>query len=120
VTVITYLWSRHESNISYHTATIQIVDQKESVPFSVIDNAGQRVTENVYATNLTVWNSEDLPIDAQNVRSPLTPVRLLDKKLVYATSGNILEFRIDDDPKKSDVVQIGWRFFDSKKASDYD
>jgi hypothetical protein len=62
-----------------------------------------------------------LPIDAQNVRSPLTisleaPVRLLDKKLDYATRGNISEFRIDDDPKKSGVVQIGWRFFDPKEG----
>jgi hypothetical protein len=70
---------------------------------------------------VTVWNSGDLPIDAQNVRSPLTisltaPVRLLDKKLDYATSGNISEFRIDDDPKKSGAVQIGWRYFDPKEG----
>jgi hypothetical protein len=33
VTVITYLWSRHESNISYHTSTIKIVDQKNLYHF---------------------------------------------------------------------------------------
>ena len=120
-TVITYLWSLHESNISYHTATIQIVDQKEVVPFTVIDSDGQRVTENVFATNVTVWNSGDLPIDVQYIRTPLTisltiPVRLIDVKLEHATSENISEFHIDGEPKKSGVIQIGWRYFDPKEG----
>jgi hypothetical protein len=121
LTVATFLWSRHEPAISYHIATIQIVDQKEAVPFSVIDSDGQRVTEYVYATNVTVWNSGDLPIDVQYIRSPLTisltiPVRLIDVKLEHATSENISEFHIDGEPKKSGVIQIRWRYFDPKEG----
>ena len=69
---IFFLLSQHEPKISYHVAAIPIVDQKETVPFSVIGNDGQPVTENVYATSVTVWNSGDLPADVQNIRRPLT------------------------------------------------
>src|SRR5215472_16670298 len=84
VTVITYRWSRHEAAISYYVATIQIVDRKASIPFTVVDNEGKPVTQNLYATNVTVWNSGDLTVDPQNVRRPLTialamPVRNLSK-----------------------------------------
>lgn len=41
LSVITFLWSRHEADISYHTATIQIVDQKEAVPISVIQRGSR-------------------------------------------------------------------------------
>jgi hypothetical protein len=121
LTVATFLASRHEAAISYHTATIQIVDQKEAVPFSVIDSDGQHVTQNVYATNVTVWNSGDLPIDPQNIRSPLTislttPVRIIDAKLDYTTSANISEFSMSGDPKKTGTVVMAWRSFDPKEG----
>jgi hypothetical protein len=120
VTVFTYLWARHEAHISYHATTLQIVNQKEAVPFSVIDSTGERVMENVYATNVTVWNSGDLPIDPPNVRSPLviylTPpgIRIIDVILENVTRENISGFRIDGDPKQSGGVQISWRYFDPK------
>jgi hypothetical protein len=112
-----YFWSLHSAVVSYHVATIQIVDQKEAVPFSVIDNAGQHVSENVYAANVTVWNSGDLPIDPQNIRSPLTislvaPVRVLDAKLAYTTSDNISKFKIEEIQSDLSKVQIGWKYFD--------
>jgi hypothetical protein len=123
VSVVTYLWSLHSASISYYTATIQIVDQRQAapLPFSVIDSAGQRVTENVYAISVTIWNSGDLPIEPQNVRSPLTvslasPARLIDAKLEYVTSENISEFKINGDPTKGGAAQISWRYFDPKEG----
>jgi hypothetical protein len=120
-TIITFLWSTHKAAISYYTASIQIVDQSEALPISVIDSAGQRVMENVYATNVTVWNSGDLPIEAQNIRSPLTislssRARLIDAKLEHATTDNISEFRIDNDTKKGSTIQISWRYFDPREG----
>ena len=111
LSVLIYFWSRHEAKLSYYTSTIQVVDQKETVPFSVIDSAGQRVTENVYATNITMWNSGDLPIDPGNVRRPLTislqaPVRIIDAKIQYSTNDNISEFHTVDDPKI--MERFGW------------
>jgi hypothetical protein len=120
-TIITFLWSSHKSAISYYATSIQIVDQSETLPISVIDSAGQRVMENVYATNVTVWNSGDLPIDAQNIRIPLTislagQARLIDAKLEHATSENISEFHIDGDPKKGSDIQVSWRYFDPREG----
>jgi hypothetical protein len=110
-----------EAAISYYVATIQIVNQKEAVPFSVVDSAGQPVTQNVYATNVTVWNSGDLTIDPQNVRSPLTisltkPVRLIDATIDHTTDENISGFKIANDPKATNNVEIRWRYFDPKDA----
>jgi hypothetical protein len=36
--------------------------------------------------------------------------------LEHATSENISEFHIDGEPKKSGVIQIGWRYFDPKEG----
>ncbi len=121
IAVITYLWSQHRAIIYYHSSTIQIVNQKENVPFSVTDSTGERVVENVYATNITVWNSGDLPIEVQNIRRPLNiqlapNVHILDIKLDYTTNKNISEFLIEGDPKKNGIIQIGWRFFDPKEG----
>jgi hypothetical protein len=66
LTLIIYFVSRREARISYYTATIQIVDQKEPVPFSVIDDSGRPIKENIYATSVTFWNSGDLPLEPDN------------------------------------------------------
>jgi hypothetical protein len=116
---ITYLWSQHEAKVSYSTATIQVVDQKQSLPFAIIDGHGQRVMENVYATNVAVWNSGDLTIDPNLVRSPLIislapPVRILDADIEYATDNNISEFSIAS--KNDNAAQIAGKYFDPKEG----
>lgn len=91
------------------------------MPFSVIDNAGQHVGENVYATNVTVWNSGDLPVEPQNIRSPLTisvtaPVRVLDAKLARTTSNNISEFKVDNAQLGIGSFQVTWKYFDPREG----
>ena len=99
--VISYWSSRQNAQISYYTNTIQIVDQKEPGPFTVLDSLGRPVKENIYATNVTVWNSGDLPLEPDKVRRPLQisltggeETHILDAKLAYTTRENSSSFTL--------------------------
>jgi hypothetical protein len=98
--VILYWSFQDKARISYYSNTIQIVDQKEPGPFSVLDSVGRPVKENVYAANIAVWNSGDLPLEPGKVRRPLQisltggdQTHLLDARLPYTTGGNVSDFR---------------------------
>jgi hypothetical protein len=129
LTVIFYWSSQNYAQISYYSNTIQIVDQKEPGPFSVLDSSGRPVKENIYATNVTVWNSGNLPLEPDKVRRPLQisltgrdEAYLLDAKLPYTTSGNVSDFKLsviyaningkDIKLNENGVVEIAWKYFD--------
>ena len=120
-TIITYVIPLHKPRISYHTTSIQVVDQNETLPLSVIDGLGHRVTENVFVSSVTLWNAGSLPIDPSNVRVPLTVVlhestRIIDARLDFSTSQNISGFQIDTDEKSQNAIRVGWRFFDPSEG----
>jgi hypothetical protein len=128
ITIIIYLVSRQESHISYYTATIELVDQKEPGAFSVLDGVGRPVKENIYATNVTVWNSGDLPLDPDKIRMPLQisltgdDTRLLDERFDYTTKNNISGFKFSATFKniggkdikldENAITEIRWKYFD--------
>ena len=115
ISVITYLWSQHQAAVSYSLSTVKIVNQKEDVPFSVIDKEGARVDGDVYVTNITVWNSGNSPIDVNNIRIPMAVnlsggVKILDSRFMHGSK--ISNFRCSCANTAANTIKITWDFFD--------
>lgn len=115
-----YVKSDPRPELSWSVATQKIVDAgKPFAGFSVSDAEGQPIKGNVYAAEVTVWNSGNTFLDADDpghrIRFPLTLVALHDARLLstsvsQTTTGmNENELELKSSPQTAVVT---WQHLD--------
>jgi hypothetical protein len=109
--VFFFLRSRKEKRIAYRASFFpsRIFDRTVSSPrITVVDDEGKPMESNIYVTEVMLWNAGDLPIEASDVRKPLTIElndcdRILDYKILLETHPDIFKFSISEDAQYADV-----------------
>jgi hypothetical protein len=82
--------------IEFWIDSVKIVDARSmgAAPLTVVDAAGKRVEGNVYAANVTIWNSGNVNLVNKDVRQPFAialggrDTRLIDIQPTYFSNGN--------------------------------
>ena len=72
------------------------------------------IINNIYVTNLVIWNRGKLPIEKKDVRKdieiyPLDSTSILDYKIVDETHSGISNFKLD---KIDNRLKLDWDYFD--------
>lgn len=123
--VFFYLRSRKEKRIAYRHSLFpsRIFDQAVSSPrIRVLDDEGKLIENNIYVTEVTLWNAGDLPIEPDDVRKPLTIEinecnRILDYKVLRETHPEISNVTVNEDSQltnstKKRALFVKWDHLD--------
>lgn len=84
-------------------------------PFTVLDRNGKKITQNIYAAEITVWNSGDIELGEGKIRIPLTIVvqgdpKLLDRSISRVTNDEA-QITLKEGSDRS-ATTILWKYFD--------
>jgi hypothetical protein len=116
--VITSLYfyekGRMVGQVAFQVEQVQVFDKTRGgvLPLTVVDAVGRVVENNVYAANVTIWNSGSGEIKAEDVREPFRlsvagGANIIDMSPVFFTRGNTDKFSLGKDG------EIGWQHFDA-------
>ena len=116
--VITSLYfyekGRMVGQVAFQVEQVQVFDKTRGgvLPLTVLDSAGRVVENNVYAANVTIWNSGSGEIKAADVREPFRIIvsdgaNIIDMSPVFYTRGNADKFSLGKE------AEIGWQHFDA-------
>jgi hypothetical protein len=98
--------------------TTQVFDSAASFPtIKLTDKAGTQVNENVYLTEIAIWNGGGKPIEPSDVRIPLAVQltganRILDFSVIKQNQPLISEFAIAADPQVPNRLSISFKHLD--------
>jgi hypothetical protein len=120
--VALFIWylSQQVAQISYKIIQIPVVSSEglnttsPTSPFRVVDPQGAEIRTNVYAADITVWNSGDIDLGAEKIRRPLTismsgDARIFDRGINRA-SDTVLDLNVS--AISSNGTEIRWRYLD--------
>jgi hypothetical protein len=102
--------------IEYSIEQVQVFDQNTvgTLPLTIRDPSGNIIDKNIYAANVTIWNSGNSGIKDEDIREPFRLVvegnsaKVIEITPVYYTRNNIDEFNIDPQ-----AGNIKWKHFDA-------
>jgi hypothetical protein len=118
VAFTTWYLSQQTAEISLKIVQIPVLNTGQVGPlsssFTVFDNKGQRISSNIYAADIAIWNSGNIELGASKIRRPLTAkfdgkVQILDRGIGPVTDP-IAEV-VASDPEENST-EIRWRYFD--------
>jgi hypothetical protein len=110
-----YFYNKSEKTgrIAIVVEQVQVFDKTNigQLPLRVLDVKGNVITDNVFAANVTIWNSGNAEIKKTDVRKPYSlkigvDLEPLDLSVTSYTHDNVDKFSIDRDGK------ITWEHFD--------
>ena len=131
--VYTWYAAQQKAEITYRAEQVQVVDVNRLAtitpspggasatfadhPFKVLDANGNPITQNIYAANITIWNSGDIDLGHDRIRRPISisfgsSSTILDANIEFASDGNVSEFFILKDPTRGETLNVSWKFFD--------
>lgn len=109
-----YNSSERAGEISIRVDQVQVFDKNRmgELPLRLLDATGAIITNNVYAANVSVWNSGTAEIKESDIRKPFriqigTGLRALELTPIKYTNDNLDHFRLT-----SEGV-LTWEHFDS-------
>jgi hypothetical protein len=109
-----YEKGRMVGQVAFQVEQVQVFDKTRGgvLPLTVIDSVGRVVENNVYAANVTIWNSGSGEIKAEDVREPFRisvtgDANIIDMSPVFFTRGNADKFSLGKDG------EILWQHFDA-------
>jgi hypothetical protein len=121
--------SQQMSQLSYKVIQLPVVNRQvpgvnnddgnsggQSPPFSVTDAQGALIKTNIYAADITIWNSGDIELGREKVRRPLSisisaAARILDRG-INRVSDPILGIEVST--RSSYDTQIQWTYLDPR------
>ena len=118
VAFTTWYLSQQTAEVSLKIVQIPVLNTGQVGPlsssFTVFDNKGQRISTNIYAADIAIWNSGNIELGAAKIRRPLTAkfdgkVQILDRGIGPVTDP-IAEV-VASDPEEN-ATEIRWRYFD--------
>ena len=118
VAFTTWYLSQQTAEVSLKIVQIPVLNTGQVGPlsssFTVFDNKGQRISTNIYAADIAIWNSGNIELGAAKIRRPLTAkfdgkVQILDRGIGPVTDP-IAEV-VASNPEET-VTEIRWRYFD--------
>jgi len=70
VAVYFYEKGRRVGQVAYQVDQVQVFDRERvaPIPLTLFDSEGHKITNNVYAANLAVWNTGNAEIKKEDVR----------------------------------------------------
>jgi hypothetical protein len=111
-----YFYKKGErfGRVAFDVEQIQIFDKTRmgAVPLTVLDASGAVIDNNVYAANVTIWNSGNDEIKKADVREPFRIIiegnpKIIDCVSTFYTRNNVDKFTVDRE------CNISWNHFDS-------
>ncbi|WP_298507831.1 hypothetical protein [uncultured Kordia sp.] len=119
LTILFYEYSNKEREPVYalKKEPSLIFDKENSTPkIKLLSNDSLVVNDNVYVSNIVIWNDGDLEIRKTDVRKKFkvflsSEAKILDYKIVNQTNPEISNFRIKSD---NNELLINWDYFDPK------
>ena len=118
VAFTTWYLSQQTAEISLKIVQIPVLNTGQVGPlsssFTVFDNKGQRISSNIYAADIAIWNSGNIELGAAKIRRPLTAkfdgkVQILDRGIGPVTDP-IAEV-VASNPEEN-VTEMQWRYLD--------
>jgi hypothetical protein len=110
-----YQKSEKTGKISFQIEQIQIYEKNRAgiIPLTVHDEAGNIIDDNIFAANITIWNSGNAEIQKENVRHPFHLIvkgdttKIIDTVATFFSKDNIDDFLVNKNDGK-----ITWQHFD--------
>ncbi len=118
--IFAYYDTRSAAEISYVFTKIKIFNHLlPSRPVVITDRYGREIDEDVYAAEVTVWNSGNIELGAEKVREPLKlviskPSKIIDAEIVAKSPQKRATFAVALPPTDGDAnsLVITWHTFD--------
>jgi hypothetical protein len=115
--VYSYLESKRTRSISYHIDQPSLIYDSEnaSSAIKVVAKDSTPIDDDVYLLNGRIWNSGNLPVNAEDVRQSLSinlllATKILDFKITGSTDSSVAKFNLTKrDNRKLD---LSWKYFD--------
>jgi len=107
------------AQISYKIIQIPLVSSAglntgSSPPFRVVDSKGTDISTNIYAADITIWNSGNIELGADKIRQPLTISLAGDPKIfdrgINRASDAFLDLNVS--AVSPNGAEIRWRYLD--------
>jgi hypothetical protein len=119
ITIIVSLYFYHKAQrhavIAFKVEQVQVFDKGRTggFPLTILDAAGNRIDNNIYAAGIAIWNHGNTEIRQENVRQPYrialdsSSAKILDISPIFFSRANVDQFAID-----RSTGEITWRHFD--------
>jgi hypothetical protein len=102
-----YIATRQTKSIAYtFSNNTKIYDSQTSTAFSVLDNNNQPIENNIYVTEVALWNEGNLSIEPNEARDPI--------KIVIFPSKSIIDLKIKQ--TQPDIAKFSLQEIDLKNV----